>query len=78
MHSSLFENTQDCLIDSNSLFLDVGFQFLPSNTVEMDAAEREAESRGWGSRVAYTCTKYRYYGFSIMGMALANRILDRT
>ena len=46
MHSSLFKNTQDCLTDSNSLFLDVGFQFLPSNTVEMDAAGREAESRG--------------------------------
>ena len=45
MHSSLFKNTQDCLTDSNSLFLDVGFQFLPYNTVEMDAAEREAESR---------------------------------
>ena len=29
MHSSLFKNTQDCLTDSNSLFLDVGFQFLP-------------------------------------------------
>ena len=46
MHSSLFKNTQQCLTDSNPLFLDVGFQFLPSKTVEMDAAEREVESQG--------------------------------
>ena len=56
MHSSLFRNTQDCLTHSNPPYLDIGFQFLPSqNAVEMDAAQREAESLGWGSRVAY-CT----------------------
>ena len=45
-NSSLFKNTQDCLTDSNSLFLDVGVQFLPSKNVEMDVAEREDKS--WG------------------------------
>ncbi|KIJ91236.1 hypothetical protein K443DRAFT_686203 [Laccaria amethystina LaAM-08-1] len=32
MHPSLFRNTQDCITGSNSPFLDVSFQFLPSKT----------------------------------------------
>ena len=48
------------------------------NTVEMDTAHREPESLSYRTRVAYLCTKYGYFGFSTTGMALANRISDRT
>jgi hypothetical protein len=53
MHSSLFRNTKDCLTVSRRRLPIPTLQ----NTVEMDAAQREAESLGQGSRVVCTCVR---------------------
>ena len=60
----MFQASRDALFTvqkhprlSNRLKLTVSRRRLPIPTVEMDAAEREAERRGYGSRVAYTCVR---------------------
>ncbi|KIK00325.1 hypothetical protein K443DRAFT_612357 [Laccaria amethystina LaAM-08-1] len=37
-----------------------------------------ARPKAWVREGVYLCTQYGYFGFSVTGMALANRILDRT
>ena len=62
MHSSLFRNTQDCLTDSNSPFLDVGFLFLSSKTPWNGCCSARGRKPGLGmSSGIYLWTKYRYF-----------------